>query len=113
MEPSATATRGRDSINYQSRGREGSPSPNTGFEVIAPGRQGFRARREDNPACGSANLHWDLPPRYFMFLPVVLRRSRVNRSLLLRALAAGLVQQGLHVGPQPLPGRALRQWQPG
>ena len=72
MEPSATATRGRDSINYQSRGREGSPSPNTGFEVFVPGRPGFRARRELNPARGSAYLHWDLPPRSFPFLSVVL-----------------------------------------
>src|SRR5579884_358550 len=71
MERPATSTRSSDSKNYQGRVREGSPSPNTGFEVIVPGRQGFRAGRELNPACGSANLPWDLPPRSFPFLPVV------------------------------------------
>ena len=30
--------------------------PSTGFEVIVPGRQGIRARRDVNPACGSADL---------------------------------------------------------
>src|SRR5262245_406813 len=43
-------------------GGEGSPSPSTGLEVIAPGRPGYHASREPNPACGSANLHWDLSP---------------------------------------------------
>src|SRR5258705_12645884 len=43
MERPATSTRGLHSINYQGRRREGFPSPNTGFEVIVPGRQGFRA----------------------------------------------------------------------
>jgi len=40
-----------------------SPCPNTGLEVIAPGRQGFRAKREFNPARGSAYLLWDHTPR--------------------------------------------------
>ena len=56
------------------------PGPNTGFEVIVPGRQGIRALRELNPARGSAYLHWDLPPRSFQFLPVV-SRSRVARLI--------------------------------
>ena len=30
--------------------------PSTGFEVFTPGRQGIRARRELNPAGGSADL---------------------------------------------------------
>ena len=34
-------------------------------------------------------------------------------SLPLGALAAGLLQHGLHVGPEPLPVRALRPGQPG
>jgi hypothetical protein len=32
----------------------GFPSPNTDIEVIVSGRQGHRAYRELNPACGSA-----------------------------------------------------------
>jgi hypothetical protein len=41
-----------------------------------PGRQGNRAMRESNPACGSAGLPWDLPPRHSPpFLPVVSRRK--------------------------------------
>lgn len=43
MERPATSTRSTDSIDYPGRAREGSPSPKTGFEVIVPGRQGFRA----------------------------------------------------------------------
>src|SRR5438874_8658462 len=81
MERPATSTRSTDSIDYQGRVREGSPSPNTGFEVTVPGRQGFRAGREHNPARGSANLLWDLPPRPFPFLPVVPPPSGVSRSL--------------------------------
>ncbi len=46
-----------------------SPSPNTGLEVIAPGRQGFRAKREFNPARGSAYLLWDQTPRLYFALP--------------------------------------------
>ena len=48
------------------------------------GRQGIRARRELNPVCGSADLPWDLPPRSFPFLPVVLLQSGVARSLRLQ-----------------------------
>ena len=32
------------------------PGPKTGIEVFVPGRQGIRAMRELNPACGSADL---------------------------------------------------------
>src|SRR5262245_41930877 len=32
------------------------PGPSTGIEVMVPGRQGIRAQRDINPACGSANL---------------------------------------------------------
>ena len=32
------------------------PGPKTGIEVFVPGRQGIRASRELNPACGSADL---------------------------------------------------------
>src|SRR6185437_16688357 len=56
------------------------PCPSTGLEVLVPGRQGIRALRDFNPACGSANLLWDLPPRSLPFLPVVSRQGRVNGS---------------------------------
>src|SRR5713226_9729657 len=77
MEWPATATRGLNSISYPCRRREGSPSPSTGLEVFVPGRQGIRAKRDSNPACGSANFHWDLPPRSVMFLRVVSRQGGV------------------------------------
>jgi hypothetical protein len=32
------------------------PGPSIGFEVFVPGRQGIRAWRDYNPACGSADL---------------------------------------------------------
>src|SRR5262249_33981687 len=32
------------------------PGPSTGYEVFVPGRQGKRACRASNPACGSADL---------------------------------------------------------
>ena len=49
----ATSTRGPVSINYVGRRREGSPSPNTGFEVFVPGRQGFCASRKPIPLAGA------------------------------------------------------------
>ena len=49
-------------LGCQGRGG-GSPGPSTGFEVIAPGRQDIRAKREPNPACRSANLLWAHTPR--------------------------------------------------
>ena len=51
---SATATRGLDRIDIAAGGMI--PCPSTGFEVFVPGRQGIRACRDSNPACGSADL---------------------------------------------------------
>jgi hypothetical protein len=46
--------------------------PNTGFEVFVPGRQGIRAKRDTNPASGSADLHLGPPSAVsFPFLLVV------------------------------------------
>ena len=53
MERPATSTRSSDQHKLPCRWREGSPTPNTGFEVIVPGRQGFRARREPIPLAGA------------------------------------------------------------
>jgi hypothetical protein len=75
MAEPATSTHGSASLYYPCRRREGSPGPSTGFEVFVPGRQGICAMRKLNPACGSANLLWDLPPRSFPFLTVVSRRK--------------------------------------
>src|ERR1700739_1450984 len=41
------------------------PGPNYRDEVCAPGRQGIRAKRDTNPARGSAYLLWDHAPRLF------------------------------------------------
>jgi hypothetical protein len=41
------------------------PGPNYRDEVCAPGRQGIRAKRDTNPARGSAHLLWDHAPRLF------------------------------------------------
>ncbi len=51
---SATATRGLDRIAIAAGGMI--PGISTGLEVFVPGRQGIRARRDLNPACGSADL---------------------------------------------------------
>src|SRR4051794_17829912 len=59
------------------------PRPKYREEVYTPGRQGIRAKRDSNPACGSANLlgttHHGfpdpLPPRPLLFLFGVSRRS--------------------------------------
>jgi hypothetical protein len=51
---SATATGGSDRIVIAAGGMI--PGPSTGFEVFVPGRQGIRACRDSNPACGSADL---------------------------------------------------------
>ena len=51
---SATATGGSDRIVIAAGGII--PGPSTGFEVFVPGRQGIRACRDSNPACGSADL---------------------------------------------------------
>jgi hypothetical protein len=40
------------------------PGPKYREEVYAPGRQGIRAKRETNPARGSAHLLWDHAPRH-------------------------------------------------
>jgi len=69
MERPATSTRGPNSVNYQGRWREGSPGPNTGFEVIVPGRQGFRAwrsqsrLRERQPPLGPPSAVFPVPSR--------------------------------------------------
>jgi hypothetical protein len=60
------------------------PGPKYRGEVFDPGRQGFRAKRDTNPACGSADLLWDHAPRHFAacqipFLAVVSRRSSADR----------------------------------
>jgi len=60
------------------------PGPKYRGEVFDPGRQGIRAKRDPNPACGSAYLHWDHPPRHFAaggipFLTVVSRHSSADR----------------------------------
>src|SRR6266496_2906063 len=54
MALSATTTRGLDKIAMAARGMI--PGPSTGCEVFVPGRQGIRACRDFNPACGSADL---------------------------------------------------------
>ncbi len=41
------------------------PGPKYRGEVFDPGRQGSRAKRDANPACGSAYLVWDHAPRRF------------------------------------------------
>ena len=69
MERPATSTRGPNSVNYQGRWREGSPGPNTGFEVIVPGPQGFRAwrsqsrLRERQPPLGPPSAVFPVPSR--------------------------------------------------
>ncbi len=52
------------------------PGPEYREEVFVPGRQGHRAQRESNPACGSADLPWDHAPRR-------LDRPDLSRSLAL------------------------------
>ena len=75
MQYSATATRGLDRIGIAAGGMI--PGPSTGVEVFVPGRQGIRAGRDSNPACGSADL---LGTPSIRFLPVVSRQGRVNCS---------------------------------
>ena len=54
--------------------REGRiPGPNTGFEVFVPGRQGIRAMPRTQSRLRERRPPWDLPPRSFLFLPVVSR----------------------------------------
>src|SRR5260221_11523981 len=77
---SATATRGLDRIAIAAGGMI--PGPRTGFEVFVPGRQGMRARRDLNPACGSADLLGTPSAVSFKFLLGVSRRK--PRELLRR-----------------------------
>src|SRR6202158_4564540 len=63
------------------------PGPNYRDEVCAPGRQGIRAKRDTNPARGSAHLLWDHAPRLYS------RRGALYRFLSLsRGKAAWRVQ---------------------
>jgi hypothetical protein len=54
--------------------------PSTGLEVFTPGRQGIRAKRDLNPASGSADL-FETPSAVFpLFLAVASRQRRVMGS---------------------------------
>jgi hypothetical protein len=61
------------------RGRE-IPGPSTGNEVIAPGRQGIRAKRDTNPARRSANLLWDHAPRHLHSARLCPRSLALSRG---------------------------------
>ena len=73
------------------------PGPKYRGEVFVPGRQGFRAKRELNPACGSANLLWDHAPRHLL-------RPGLSRSLAMsRGAAAWLANQTLQLTDAAIP----------
>jgi len=77
------------------------PGPKYRGEVFDPGRQGSHAKRNANPACGSAYLLWDHPPRHH-------EMSAGSRSLTLsRGAAARTVNKGLELARrlQPRPER--------
>jgi hypothetical protein len=56
MASAATATRDPDRIGWMVPPEGRISGPSTGFEVTVSGRQGIRAKRDINPACGSADL---------------------------------------------------------